>query len=206
MSEAEAVRDALLRQWKLIERGVPSLDLSRPSRVAGWRNREVLAHLAVQPLLLARFLKTAELTEPDVTLVASLSGTAALAELIDKAARGASDDRLDFAANVRAARPTLDAASLDGTITTLQGSISTGDYLRTRCVEAVVHGRDFVDPISCDEEALAVAASSLISVLSARRPDLVPAAEAMAHIDWVDAATGRVSSPQHLGGALPLMR
>ena len=39
------VRTALIRQWDRIADAVPRIDRAAPSRVAGWRNREVLAHL-----------------------------------------------------------------------------------------------------------------------------------------------------------------
>jgi len=198
------VRAALLRQWDLIAAHVPTLDLERPSRVAGWRNRDVLAHLTSQPHLLVRFLATASSEPPAMTLVDNLSGTARFASMIDESVRRS--ESIDFAAAVEAARASLAAADLSQSITTLQGSIRVDDYLRTRCVEAVVHGRDFVPPAPCDSDALAVAAAALLDVLRARRPDLVAAARALPDDVWVDAATGRVTPPDGLAGVLPLLR
>ena len=60
VKDAAQIRDALVRQWRAIAATLPGLDLAAPSRIEGWRNREVVAHLSVQPPLLARFLRPAE--------------------------------------------------------------------------------------------------------------------------------------------------
>ena len=43
----EEVRDALVRQWQAITAAAATIDLEIPSRVTGWRNREVVAHLCL---------------------------------------------------------------------------------------------------------------------------------------------------------------
>ena len=98
------VRATLVRQWRVVARSIPGIDLELGSRLAGWRNREVLAHLSLQPKLLGRFLATASTEPAQVTLVANLSGTAAFAETIDRAARLATDHDLNFATNVERVR------------------------------------------------------------------------------------------------------
>ena len=55
----EEVRDALVRQWQAITAAVATIDPETPSRVAGWRNREVVAHLRLQSALLRKFTATA---------------------------------------------------------------------------------------------------------------------------------------------------
>src|ERR1700687_329762 len=87
--DAEAVRDALVRQWRAIAHAIASRDLDAASRIAGGRNREVIAHLAMQPTLLVRFLGTAATDTPRVGVAENLSGTANLAELVDAATREA---------------------------------------------------------------------------------------------------------------------
>ena len=77
-----AVREALVRQWHRLAEESSTLDLSIPTRVAGWTNREVLAHLAAQPLLLTRFLAGAAPPAAEVTLAVNLSETGALAEAL----------------------------------------------------------------------------------------------------------------------------
>ena len=143
--DGELARSALVTQWRAIAVAVPGLDLDRPSRVEGWRNREVLAHLYVQPILLGRFLLTASGQGPAVDLTENLGATRTFAEMIDASAReGAEMGKFDLALPVEAVVPALWAADLGTTITTLQGPIPLVDYLATRCVEAVVHGKDLV--------------------------------------------------------------
>jgi Mycothiol maleylpyruvate isomerase N-terminal domain len=199
------VRDALVQQWQAIAIAIPSLDLDRDSRVAGWRNREVLAHLSLQPRLLARFLETASTEPPQVTLVANLSGTSALSDVIDQVAKRATDHDLDFAAGVERVVPELRHADVGATVTTVQGPIVLHDYLITRCVEAVVHGCDFADPVEPDPEAQAVACAALYHVMATRQPGLVDAAKALAAAAWLDVATGRQRPPAALRDACPLM-
>ena len=116
------VRTALLRQWDLIAEAVPRIDLAAPSRVAGWRNREVLAHLYAQPSLLLRFLESESAAEPAVRAVENLAGTKAYAKLIDASARdGAARDRFDLRVPVERARTAVLAAHLGATIETLPG-------------------------------------------------------------------------------------
>ena len=78
----EEVRDALVRQWQAITAAVATIDLETPSRVAGWRNREVVAHLCLQPTLLRKFIATAPAQHAVVTVAASLAGTHSLARLV----------------------------------------------------------------------------------------------------------------------------
>ena len=199
------MREALIRQWRLIADAVPALDLEVQSRVSDWRNREVVAHLALQPTLLARFLKTASVAPAEVSLTANLAGTVTLSEIIDTAAREATEADLDFMTRMTQVLPALSAADLTNTITTMQGPISLLDYLRTRCVEAVVHGCDLAPPVSPDEEALAIAAAALLAPLEARRADLATAARSVPLLGWVDQATGRAPPSPPLDAVLPVM-
>ena len=94
----EEVRNALVRQWQAIAAAVATIDLGTPSRVAGWRNREVVAHLCLQPALLRKLIPTAPTQHGVVTVAASLAGTHSLARLVDASAREAAGaGRVDFA-------------------------------------------------------------------------------------------------------------
>ncbi len=200
------VRTALIRQWDLIAEAVPRIDLEAPSRVAGWRNREVLAHLYAQPSLLRRFLESESDAEPAVRAAENLAGTRAFAELIDASAReGATRDTFDLRIPVERARAAVLSAHLGATIETLQGSISVADYLVTRCVEAVVHGGDLVDPVAPDPVAQAIAAAALFELLAAVAPDLAPEARALPVATWIDVATGRAPASGPLAAATPVM-
>jgi Mycothiol maleylpyruvate isomerase N-terminal domain len=206
VGDAEAVRDALVRQWRAIARAIPTRDLDAPSRIAGWRNREVVAHLAMQPGLLVTFLSSASSSLPRLGVTANLSGTRELAELVDAATRKAAlAGEVDFAARAEEAIAAVGPADLAGTITTLQGPIRLGDYLVTRCVEAVVHGGDLVDPVEPDAHALQIAADALMTLLAAMEPGLVITARSMHPAGWLAVATGRERPPVGFEAVLPLM-
>ena len=111
----EDVRDALVRQWEAIAAAVATVDLEIPSRVTGWRNREVVAHLCLQPALLRRFVATALMRDAVAGVAANLAGTRSLAGLIDASARQAAEaGRVDFA---RAVEDALPLTRMTGTAT-----------------------------------------------------------------------------------------
>ncbi|MBF6555916.1 MAG: maleylpyruvate isomerase N-terminal domain-containing protein [Acidimicrobiales bacterium] len=204
--DGDLVRSALVRQWRRIAAAAPLVDLHLPSRVGGWRNREVLAHLYVQPILLRRFLLTASEQSPSVDVTTNLLGTGAFGGLIDASAReGAELGKFNFADPLDAALPDLLVADLGVTITTLQGSIPLVDYLVSRCVEAVVHGEDLVDPVEPDPAAQAITARALMAVLASKAPHLVPEAERLSSAVWIDVATGRQPGAGRLASAVPVM-
>ena len=205
-TSAEEVRDALIAQWRAVASAIPSRDLETASRVAGWRNREVIAHLTMQPVLLVRFLSTASDDAPKLDAAQNLAGTHNLSELVDAAAREAAlADKVDFATRAEEAIAVLAAADLGTTVTTIQGPIGLRDYLVTRCVEAVVHGGDLVAPVEPDARALRFAADALIALLETRAPNLVREASAMPPGAWLDIATGRVAAPSPFAAVTPLM-
>lgn len=185
---------------------VPGLDLDRPTRLGGWRNRELLAHLAIQPALLGRFLKNASTEPPVLGLVDNLTGTATLADVIDTAAREkAMAMDVDFATAVEKVRPDLATADLARTIVSLQGPIRLADYLVTRCVEAVVHGLDFVPPVEPDPLAEAIVYDALLETLAVTAPAAVPEARTLPQRQWIEVATGRRQAPPSLAATVPVM-
>ena len=199
----EEVRDALVRQWQAITAAVATIDLETPSRVAGWRNREVVAHLCLQPTLLRKFIATAPTQHAVVTVAASLAGTHSLARLVDASPKPAG--RVDFAKAVDEAVPALRAADLSATVVTMQGPIRLADYLVTRCVEAVVHGCDLAGPVRPDRVAQAITAGALLEALAARAPHLVREARQLPLPVWIDVATGRQPVSGSLAAAVPVM-
>lgn len=141
-----------------------------------------------------------------MALADNLSGTQMLAAAIDTAAREAAQaGRLNLAENIAAVEPVLARADLSDAITSLQGRIGVADYLRTRCIEAVVHGLDLTPPVEPDDVALAVTAESLLAVLRAQTPDLLPAAQALPARQFIDIATGRTVAPPALRAGLPVL-
>jgi hypothetical protein len=204
--DGDRIRAALIRQWQAVAAAIPDLDLDRPSRVLGWRNREVLAHLYVQPVLVSRFLATASSEEPQVAMSANLSATHEFSHVIDSSARdGATRGKFDLAVPLDRTIPDLAAADLEVTVTTLQGPIALVDYLVTRCIEAVVHGGDLVDPVTPDERAQSITATALMEVLATKAPQLVTLASQLPETGWIAAATGRTRISGDLASVLPVM-
>jgi hypothetical protein len=113
--------------------------------------------------------------------------------------------KVDVTTAVGRILPELMAAPLEATIVTVQGPIRLADYLVTRCVEAVVHGGDLVDPVEPDPDAQAVTADALIAVLATAAPERVAAARRLPRATWIDAATGRRAAPDELASVLPVM-
>ena len=141
-----------------------------------------------------------------VGVAGNLAGTHALSALIDASAREAAQaGRVNFAAAVDGAVPLLRAADLSAAIVTMQGPIRLVDYLITRCVEAVVHGSDLVDPVDPDHVAQAITARALLEVLSVRAPHLVREARQLPLPIWIDVATGRRPGSGSLAAAVPVM-
>lgn len=203
---AADVRRALIRQWELIADAVRTIDLSTDSRCVGWTNREVLAHLYVQPRLVAKFLESESTDNATVGVPENLAGAGAFREWIDASAReGASLHKCDLSVPLHAVRPLVLGANLDATITTLQGSISVSDYLVTRCVEAVVHGCDLVPPVPPDPAAQAITAKALLETLCSSAPEMAAEATALPVRQWIDVATGRSTTTGRLAEMLPLM-
>ena len=81
------IRLALIRQWELVADAVDGIYLSTDSRCSGWTNREVLAHLYVQPYLVARFLLTAGTDKALLGVADNLARTSTYRQLIDVSAR-----------------------------------------------------------------------------------------------------------------------
>ena len=141
-----------------------------------------------------------------VSLAANLAGTHSLAEFIDASAREAAElGRVGFAEALNDALPSLRAAALCSTVVTMQGPIRLVDYLVTRCVEAVVHGSDLVEPVNPDSVAQVITAQALLEVLSHQAPHLVQEARELPLPIWIDIATGRRPASGSLASAVPVM-
>jgi Mycothiol maleylpyruvate isomerase N-terminal domain len=200
------VRVALIRQWELIADAIGLINLSAASRCTGWTNREVLAHLYVQPHIVARFLRSESANEAVLGITENLSGTRSFSELIDASARkGASMNKVELRDPLYTVRQVVLDANLEATITTLQGSISVSDYLVTRCVEAVVHGCDLAPSVSPDPTAQAITSKALLDALSVSAPALVAEAADLPVERWIDLATGRSTATGRLAHVLPVM-
>jgi hypothetical protein len=200
------VRQALVRQWRAVAEAIPSLDLDTASRIPGWSNREVLAHLYAQPLLVDRFMAAPTNETPQVDVAANLAGTVSLSATVDSLARqGADMGKVDLGITLARVLPRLESMDTDVTINSVQGPISLVDYLVTRCVEAVVHGSDLVPPVDPDPVARSITAQALRDVLAVSSPQLLSLAEGLSEAEWIDVATGRTTASGDLARALPVM-
>ncbi len=200
------VGDALVRQWEAVARAVSGLDLETPSRIPGWRNCEVLAHLYAQPLLLDRFVAAATDQPPQVDVATNLAGTASFSGMVDAMARrGADMGKVDLGITLARVLPRLESMDTDITITSVQGPIALVDYLVTRCVEAVVHGNDLVPPVDPDPVARSITARALLEALAASSPQLLPLAQELGEAQWIDVATGRAGASGELARGVPVM-
>jgi hypothetical protein len=160
----------------------------------------------VQPHLVVRFLRSPRGGTPEMGVTDNLIGTRAFKSLIDGSAReGARLGKSDLSGPLREARDLVLGADLSETIETVQGSISVSDYLVSRCVEAVVHGRDLIEPVSPDPTAESITSTALLHVLSVLSPQLLSLAEAMPTREWIDVATGRTAVTGPLAAAVPVM-
>ncbi len=87
----------------------------------------------------------------------------------------------------------------------MQGPIRLVDCLITRCVEAVVHRSDLIDPVNPDHVAQAITARALLEVLAVRAPHLVREARQLSLPVWIDVATGRRPGSGSLAAAVRVM-
>ncbi|GAA3852633.1 sterol carrier family protein [Streptomyces sedi] len=182
--QAERVRDALLAQvefLRLAVRELPDGQLTRPSGLAGWDVRVLLAHLAEEmdalPRLLARPAPTAARAEVD--LDRWVLGTRDLAADLDRDSREAAGRQDDHRAAIDGAAEELDAVVETGVREDLLvphrfGAMRALDFTVTRVVELVVHSDDLTratgTPVRLDRQALAITVRVLADALAAKAP------------------------------------
>ena len=199
------VRSALIAQWELIMEAADGIDLSAPSRCAGWTNREVLAHLHVQPTLVARFLRTVGSDRAALGVTENLSGTRSYRDLIDASAReGAAQNKVDLRGPVDAVR----ARASWGRIW-LPRSRRCRGRSRSRTTSSRGASRPsctgVILSVVPDPVAQAVASKALLDTLWASAPELVAEAGLLPATRWIALATGRAGATGRLADVLPLM-
>jgi uncharacterized protein (TIGR03083 family) len=176
-------RAALGAQMRAIEAVVAGLDEARldlPTRLGGWRVRELVVHLAGALDALPRFLAAPDDGRPASTVADWAAGTRAGATVIeeDAFARAASagDPREVFARAAAAALAVVDAdLTPEQRIVHRRGAMLLDDYLVTRLVETVVHADDLADALNTDafphdRHALASACRVLADALATKAP------------------------------------
>ncbi len=162
--EAQA---ALTRTW------IAGLtDLGQPTRLAGWRTGELVAHLvgSAQPYVTATAASRGERPMSVSAYVAGYAASAATVEAREvAAAQGRSPDQTlaDFDAGVAAV---LAAPTDDGVVLAPRGPIRRSDLLRTRVLELTVHALDVDGGPSRDRQAVRVCVRLLAQILLERHP------------------------------------
>lgn len=153
---------ALADQWTLLTGWAATLDLARPSAVDGWRNSDVITHLAQQAEVLANvsvvaLTERAPATEASfeddgsprtLSAVQSVLESQYLREQIDASVRRAPAATSGmFAASAAKAISQLRSAEPNALISTSQGLLRLHSYVRTRFLESVAHARDLRPPV-----------------------------------------------------------
>ncbi|MEY9876895.1 uncharacterized protein (TIGR03083 family) [Streptacidiphilus sp. MAP12-33] len=176
-------RAALRVQARALGEVVAGLDdaqLELPTRLGGWRVRELVLHVAGALDALPRFLAAPDDGRSASTIGDWAAGTAGSATAIEEdafeRAGAAGDPRVAFAAAVGAALAVLDAdLGPQARIVHRRGAMLLDDYLVTRLVETVVHADDLADALKLDafphdRHALASAVRVLADALAAKAP------------------------------------
>lgn len=209
--------DALAAQWARLVDAVTALPderLEEPTRLPGWRVGDLVGHVAGT----VRRLGAALAAPPPST--ATLCALDYYSQRRCSPADVAAFPREELVAAVGTVRAALATADAGRPVATPAGSMRLADYLVTRVVEAVVHGRDLPAPLDPDPRALRLVARLLAEMLAARAPGRsvelrVPPYAAVqcvagpAHVrgtppnvveidplPWLDLATGRLSWSQ----------
>ncbi|MEU9128070.1 sterol carrier family protein [Kitasatospora sp. NPDC048540] len=161
--------------------------LARPTRLGGWRVRELLAHLALQLGWVPRHLDDPQQGRAPLALTQWVAGVAALAPSLDEAARAhaAADfdgcpakvaEAFDREADLLLALLAGPADALAGRRFEIRlGSMTLTDMLVTRLVESVVHADDLAHALGItgfrhDRQALAAVTRLLADSFAAQVP------------------------------------
>ncbi|MEU8622028.1 sterol carrier family protein [Streptomyces sp. NPDC048623] len=181
LAQAAHVRDGVL--------ALPPEAFDRPTRLAGWTVRELVAHLTMVLGSLSRKLAAAEPARQELALLDWPLATATGAPGIDEDARALATDE-DLPGAYERTRAEFEArlagASDERLVPTRFGAMRLADFLVTRTVELVVHtddlnaataataatGPDFpgLPPIPYDRQALAACTRLLADALAAKAP------------------------------------
>jgi uncharacterized protein (TIGR03083 family) len=171
LGQARAVLDAV--------RALPADAYDLPTRLTGWRVRELVAHLARQVEPMSRVLAADPEPGPaDLSLTRWTAATATIAALLDEDTREALAASPDPAARLADAVAEL-AADLadplpDRVVRITLGTMTAADFAVTRLVELVVHGDDLAaatgTPVRHDRQALGTVTRLLADALAERAP------------------------------------
>lgn len=201
MSRQHALVDGVVTQ-------LPAEALERPTRLAGWRVAELVAHLGLDMAAVPRYLsgppgERSELDAADYAL-ACASGADGVDERVRMMTEEARPAELRTLVHERRLEADESAASASATfvVPARLGPIGLTDFLATRCVESTVHALDLAASLditpALDDEALAVSVRVLAAALARRAPGRSVELRVPPH-----AAVQCVEGPRHTRGTPP---
>jgi uncharacterized protein (TIGR03083 family) len=170
---------ACVAQWTAVAAAVDLIAddaFELPSRLPGWRVRELVAHLAMCASSPASWLAQPEPPKPEADVASYLLCLSAAASSVDLRVRELAGEKspAQLRAEVRAAVDELAtvAAGIDPArvIPTRLAPMRFDDFLVTRCVEGVVHGLDLEPTVAPEPPALKIATKALLAALAAKAP------------------------------------
>ncbi len=181
--DVEPTRDGVVAQHRHVDEIVETLDevaLARPTRLGAWTVAQLVAHMTLSMVGIARYLGADSAPAPtlDPRGWADLAAPAAAA--IDERASAMAEDArpAELRGALRTARLEAESALADVpasfVVPAWFGAMRLADYLATRCVEATVHSLDLaaaldLDP-GLDRQAAGAAVRLLTGVLAERAP------------------------------------
>lgn len=178
-------------------------DFDRPTRLAGWRVAELVAHIGMSNL--ARYLSGPSAPSATIDVFDWVRGCAAAAAVVDEGAKAMADETrpAELRALVRRTRVEIDQALADAdpmfVVPARFGDISVADYLATRCVELTVHALDLTAAVGAgpalDRDATAVSVRLLLNALARQSPGKSVEVRVPPH-----AAVQCVEGPRHTRG------
>lgn len=203
-----AARAALAGQTEAVLRWVEGMDPTTPTDLGTWTVADVLAHLTrsvawVPDVVAARAPRG---TRP-VTPAQYVTGYGPAAADIAAASRAAGTD---LAGRTQAALAAVDTVSGDPVLAAPRGPLRCSDFVATRVMELVVHGRDLAravpgSAVPADPGALRLVVRMLVGMLAERYPgrSVELRVPPYAAVQLGDPAAGPGSAPVHTRGTPP---
>jgi len=171
----DELRAGVLRQWEQLATAVDALPddaFALPTRLGDWRVAQLVSHLAGNADYLLRALASPSPAAATLDLYNYYDGAAAQAPSIARRAHDATAAATpeEQRARLRAAAPAMAGALAnappDRLIRVNLGDVRLADFLGTRAVEGVVHGRDLAAATGTPPAAEATAVSAAVRLLA----------------------------------------
>ena len=204
--DVAVVARGVIGQFHLLDDCIARLqpdEFERPTRLAGWRVAELVAHVGMSNL--SRYLAGPSAARPTIDVYDWVSGCANVAVDVDTRAKAMTDETrpAELRALVRRTRVEIDRSLAEPdpsfVVPARFGDISLVDYLATRCVELTVHALDLAAAVdnepTLDRDATATAVRLLLNALARQSPGKSVEVRVPPH-----AAVQCVEGPRHTRG------